>query len=374
MEYEIKCSVCDKSSPSALSFRCPSCGQPLDVKLCFNFETGKIRRRSYTVWRYAKFFPSANGEKIITLGEGWTPLVKFSRNVYFKLESLNPTGSFKDRGSTLLISTLRKLVQKAGGYLSEDSSGNAGASIAAYAARAGLKARIYVPENVSGSKFNQIQFYGAEIVKIEGARSKVAEEAQKPEQKKFYVGHILHPLFRDGLRSLSYEIAEQLWWRVPERIYLPVSAGTLLLGVMSGFKHLVESNVIEVMPKIVACQTQQVSPLYHSFKNLSYVPPKKITSIADALVSVNPPLLRLMTENLKEVKGEAVLVSEKEIQGGFMELAGKGFFVEPSSAVAYAAYNKQIKNREASKDDRAVIILSGMGLKTAFKPTNISKR
>jgi len=369
MKFEIKCFTCGKSSSSLLNFRCSSCGQPLDIQLPFNFEADEIRRRDYTVWRYAKFFPYVKEAQIITLGEGWTPLVKFSRrNIYFKLESLNPTGSFKDRGSTVLISALHKLVKKAGGHISEDSSGNAGASIAAYAACAGLTAKIYVPSNVSGPKFNQIKFYGAEVVKISGDRSKVAEEAQKAERGKFYVGHILHPLFRDGIRSLAYEIAEQLDWRVPERIYLPVSAGTLLLGVLKGFKHLLESNVIEAMPKIVACQTQQVSPLYHRLKNLSYTPPKRITSIADALVSVNPPLLDLMVKSLRELDGDAVMVEEDEIFNAFTELARKGFFVEPSSAVAYAAYRKQLENKEASKDDSALIILTGMGLKTTLKP------
>ncbi len=367
MEYEIKCSVCGQSSPSLLAFKCPSCGQPLAVQLYFDFEVGKIRRRDYTVWRYANFFPYVKEKEIITLGEGWTPLID-SGNVHFKLENLNPTGSFKDRGSTVLISTLHKLVKNAEGYISEDSSGNAGASIAAYAARAGLKAKIYVPENVSGPKFNQIQFYGAEIVKVSGGRSKVAEEAQKTEKGKFYVGHILHPLFRDGIRSLAYEIAEQLDWHVPEHVYLPVSAGTLLSGVIYGFKHLVESNVIEDMPEIVACQTRQVSPLYHSFKNLSYTPPERVTSIADALVSVNPPLLNLMVEHLREANGDAVMVEEDEIFNAFIELARKGFFVEPSSAVAYAAYKKQLKNKEASKDDKTVIILTGTGLKTMLKP------
>jgi len=368
MSYEIKCSACTQSSPSPLTFKCPSCGKPLNVQLHIDFETKEIRRGDYTVWRYAKFFPYVKETEIITLGEGWTPLIKFSSNVYFKLENLNPTGSFKDRGSTILVSTLHKPVKKAGGYLSEDSSGNAGASIAAYAARAGLKAKIYVPENVSGPKFNQIQFYGAEVVKVSGNRSKVAEEAQKSERGRFYVGHILHPLFRDGIRSLAYEIAEQLDWHAPERIYLPVSAGTLLLGVISGVKHLAESNVMEAMPKIIACQTRQVSPLYHRFKNLSYTPPERITSIADALVSVNPPLLDLMVKNLREANGDAVMVEENEIFNAFMELARQGFFVEPSSAVAYAAYEKQLKNEEVSKDDRAVIILTGMGLKTMLKP------
>jgi threonine synthase len=368
MAFEVKCSTCGKSSSSLLDFKCSYCNQPLNIKLHLNFKIKEIQKRSYNAWRYARFFPYVNKTEIITLGEGWTPLVKFSGKIYFKLENLNPTGSFKDRGSTVLISSLHKMLKKTKGYISEDSSGNAGASMAAYAARAGIRAKIYVPENVSGPKFNQIEFYGAEVVKVSGSRSKVAEEAQKPEKGKFYVGHIFHPLFRDGMRSLAYEIAEQLGWCIPEHIYLPVSAGTLLLGVIKGFKHLSDSNVIEAMPKIVACQTRQVSPLYHRFRNLSYTPPERITSIADALVSVNPPLLDLMVKNLKKANGDAVIVEEGGILNAFKELARLGFFVEPSSAVAYAAYKKQLKNKNVSKDDKTVIILTGMGLKTALKP------
>ncbi len=100
---------------------------------------------------------------------------------------------------------------------------------------------------------------------------------------------------------------------------------------------------------MIACQTRQVSPLYHRFKNLPYKPPKKVTSIADALVSVNPPLLDLMVKNLKEINGDAVMVEEKEIHNAFKILARKGFFVEPSSAVAYAAYQKQLNNKEIAK-------------------------
>ena len=239
--------------------------------------------------------------------------------------------------------------------------------IAAYAARAGIKAKIYVPESVSGPKFNQIQSYGAEIVKVAGSRSHVAEEAQRPEAGKIYVGHILHPLFRDGIRSLAYEIAEQCNWEVPDHVYLPVSAGTLLLGVISGFKHLVNSNAIKSMPTVVACQTAQVSPLYHLFKNLDYAPPKTVTSIADALVSVNPPILELMHEQLKSVRGDAVMVEEDETREAYGELARKGFFVEPSSAVAYAGYRKQVRNGEVSSDASVVLILSGSGLKTTLR-------
>ncbi|NWG11785.1 pyridoxal-phosphate dependent enzyme [Candidatus Bathyarchaeota archaeon] len=368
MAYEIRCSVCNSLSSNLLDFKCSSCNSPLIVKQKRKFDVKQIGNDNHSLWRYAKFFPYIKETEITTLGEGWTPLVRFSDNVHFKLESLNPTGSFKDRGSTVLISALHKLVKKAQCYISEDSSGNAGASIAAYATNAGLKAKIYVSENVAGPKFNQIQFYGAEVEKVQGSRSKVAKKAQRDEKGKVYVGHILHPLFRDGIRSLAYEIAEQFKWHVPERVYLPVSAGTLLLGVLDGFKHLVESDVTEEMPKIVACQTRQVSPLYHRFKGLRYVSPEKITSFADALVSANPPLLDIMVKDLKETKGDAVIVEENEIFDAFKELARKGFFVEPSSAVAYAAYEKQLQNRKVAKDKRTVIILTGAGLKTSLKP------
>lgn len=368
MKYEIKCSACGQPASSLLDFKCSSCGQPVDVKLHFDFDATKIRRQDYSFWRYAEFFPYVKKSDVITLGEGWTPLVRFSKNVYFKLEGSNPTGSFKDRGSTTLISAVHKLVKEGGGYVSEDSSGNAGASIAAYAARAELRARIYVPKNVSGSKLNQIKFFGAEVVKVSGERSKVAEDAQKPARGKRYVGHILHPLFRDGIRSLAYEITEQSDWCVPKRIYMPVSAGTLLLGVIEGFRHLASSNAIKSMPRIMACQTRQVSPLYHLFKGLSYSAPRKVETVADALVSVNPPLLNVMAERLKEVGGDSVVVEEEEILAAFSELARKGFFVEPSSAVAYAGYRKQLGRSEASRDERDVVILTGTDLKTSLKP------
>ncbi len=369
MSYELKCLSCGCRSENMLEFRCPNCGGITTVRIHLNFKKGEVNKKRFDVWRYAKLFPYVKKDNIITLGEGWTPLVKFSENLYFKLENLNPTGSFKDRGSTVLISALHEQVKKVGGYLSEDSSGNAGASIAAYAARAGVKAKIYVPENVSGPKLNQIMFYGADVVKVSGSRAHVADEAQKADKGKFYVGHIFHPIFRDGIRSLAYEVAEQFVWHVPERVYLPVSAGTLLLGVIEGFKHLLKSAVADFMPKIVACQTSQVSPLHHRFKNLSYTPPEKISSLADALVSTNPPLLETMTKSLRAANGDTVMVEEEEIFQAFKELANQGFFVEPSSAVAYAAYKKQLKVGEAASGEKTLIVLTGNGLKSALKPT-----
>lgn len=352
-----------------LDYKCCKCGHPLEVQVGQDFEVEKIFTKIWSIGRYLKFFPHMKDFDKTTLGEGWTPTVKLKDHVYFKLESLNPTGSFKDRGSAALVSAVRTRIKEAGGYLSEDSSGNAGASMAAYAARAGLAAKIYVPETVSGPKFSQIKSYGATVVKVAGSRQKVTEGAQKPEPGKFYVGHILHPLYRDGIRSLAYEIAEQFEWDPPENVYLPVSAGTLILGVISGFEHLAKSNVIERVPKIMACQTEQVSPLYHRFNSLIYSPPEKVTSIADALVSVNPPLLDIMVEDLRRVKGDAVMVEEPETLKAWHELGKKGFFVEPSSAVAYAAYKQRVADEKNAAREKTMIILTGMGLKTSLELT-----
>ncbi len=364
MSFEIRCSRCGKTSANPLDFKCLSCGGPLDVEIHENFERQRIGRKN-SIWRYLSFFPFVNKEDIVTLGEGNTPLVELSANLYVKLDSLNPTGSFKDRGSTVLISAIHRLVKRVNGYISEDSSGNAGASIAAYAARAELKAKIFVPDTVSGPKLNQIRFYGADVTKIAGERTAVTEEAQRPEKGKIYAGHVLHPLFRDGIRSLAYEIAEQLQWNTSVTVYVPVSAGTLLLGLLAGFRHMFESGVIQSLPRVVACQTEQVSPLYHRFMNLDYKPPPRVTSIADALVSIKPPLLDLMVNRLREADGEVVVTSESEVHNAFVRLARDGFFVEPSSAVAYAAYEKKAKTERTSVNEKVVVVLTGSGLKTA---------
>ncbi len=368
MDSQMRCTACKRPSRNLLDSKCATCSNPLDFQTNQIFQLKQIDRKNFSVWRYARFFSYVRKKEIITLGEGWTPIVGHLSNVKFKLESSNPTGSFKDRGSTTLISATHRLVKKANGYVSEDSSGNAGASIAAYSARAGLNARIYVPENVAGPKLGQIRSYGAEVVQVAGNRRNVAEEAQKAEGSKFYVGHTLHPLFRDGIRSLAYEIAEQLGWKIPDRVYLPCSAGTLLLGVLSGFSHLVKSGIARTAPVVVACQTRQVSPLYHRFKGSLFHPPEKVMSSADALVSVDPPLLDLMVKCLKEANGDAVIVEEGELLQAFVELAKGGLFVEPSSAVAYAAYKKQLENKETSRADNTLIVLTGSGLKTALKP------
>jgi threonine synthase len=362
VELEIFCSKCGNAREDALDFKC-RCGSPFDTKLGFPFRMPTAEQA--TLRRYIRNFPYLRDDRIVTLGERPTPLVQVADESLLKLDYMSPTFSFKDRGASVLISSILSSGKRVSS-VREDSSGNAGASIAAYAARAGLGAEIFVPESVSGAKADQISAYGAELVRVKGRRSDVAAAAQRDKPGSAYIGHIWHPFFRDGLRTLAYEICEQLDWNSPDYVFLPVSAGTLLLGLISGFKHLLESEAVAKMPHIVCAQTQAVSPLYHRLRGEEYTPPENAESIADALVSTEPPLLDLMVKECRSVSAECLAITEEEILTSWLELSHKGFFVEPSSAVAYAA--KKNYPAERLEGSSSVIVLTGAGLKkTSFR-------
>ncbi|BFH74660.1 pyridoxal-phosphate dependent enzyme [Sulfurisphaera javensis] len=329
------CTRCGKPRESIFEIKCKRCGGPFKYVIDFDYKD-KIREN----------FPYV--KEWISLGEGNTPLIKF-QNVYLKLDFLNPTGSYKDRGSVTLISYLHQQGIK---RIAEDSSGNAGASIAAYGALAGMEVAVFVPENANPSKLKQIEAYNAKVVKVKGSREDVTRQAENSGY--YFASHILQPQFRDGIRSLAYEIYRD--FKQVEYVFLPTSAGTLLLGVYEGFKHLLESGKIERMPKLISVQTEQVMPVCASLKGLKYNPPEKVTSIADALVSTKPFLLPEMLTVLKET-GDCVVVSEDEIKEAWKYLAKHGILVEPSSATVWSAYQKY-------KVNNAVLVLTGNGLKS----------
>ena len=262
MGWATACLRCGRTSEDPLSWRC-GCGEPWRQGW-----TGYLRppRTGTTFQRFRPQYPYFEGADIVSLGESETPLVK-TDVASFKLEYLLPTGSFKDRGSCALITGIRRELARRGvGRVKEDSSGNAGASVAAYSARAGIKCEVYVPAAVSGPKALQIQMYGAELVRVPGSRGDVTKAAQAETKGAVYVGHIWHPYFRDGMRTLAYELFEQMEGRLPESVFLPVSAGTLLLGFISGLQHLKSSGAVRELPRLVACQTLAVSPLYSRMK------------------------------------------------------------------------------------------------------------
>ena len=238
-----KCRNCGLPYPeTGVPHRCPRCGDIFDRAEPLRYHTQGIAEGLPGLWRYAPLWGWATQVPPLSLGEGQTPLVwteAFDRRVALKLEYLNPTGSHKDRGTAPLVALL-----KARGVTEvvEDSSGNAGASLAAYAARAGIRARIFVPATASGPKRAQIAAYGAEVIPVAGPRSAAAEAAQRAaEEGAVYASHAYLPFGLDGFATLAWELAEQMK-DPPGTIVAPVGQGSLLLGVARGAEALVRAG------------------------------------------------------------------------------------------------------------------------------------
>lgn len=334
-----KCMSCGKPGQELEKF-CSECGSPLEI-----IPETKYNDSMKKNFRYVK--------KWISLGEITTPIIE-ADGVSFKLDYFQPTFSYKDRGARVAVSALHDTLEKAGvSQINEDSSGNAGSSIAAYAKAAGFDVNIFVPESVNEIKLKQIRSYGANIIKVEGGRERVAEEAKKHEG--FHLSHTLVPEFRDGIRSLAYEIFRQYGGGIPDRIFIPVSAGTLFLGMLAGFNHLLNSGEINRIPEIICVQSQFIAPICSALGTFRWVDEGK-KSVADALVTRVSPLLSHVVARLRKV-GNCVTVGDEEIVDARNRLATAGILAEYSSATVFAAFRK--KNYEG----RNLLILTGNGLK-----------
>ena len=308
---------------------------------------------------------------LVTLGEGATALVPATideRTLHFKCEHLNPTGSFKDRGSAVLISSLA-----AGGVREamEDSSGNAGASFAAYAARAGLKARVFVPEDASPRKQTQIAAYGAEVVRIPGPRSKTAEAVQAEASRgAVYASHVWIPLGLAGMATLAFEVVEQLGV-APGAVVLPVGHGTLLLGIARGFAAMRAAGAIDRQPRLIAAQAAACAPLWAVHQGggeaLAWV--REGPTRAEGIRIVQPLRGDAVLAAIEASGGTVVAIDEPTIAEGELELARLGFYVEPTSAVVWGALAATL----ASLPDPVIVILTGSGLKAEPAVSNTAK-
>ncbi len=346
----LECQFCGKNWNDQ-SWSC-SCGGPLDYIVS---STSPLFARKPGIWRYLSLLPLPPGEQI-TLGETLTPLVPLSKgsNTLLKLEYCLPTGSFKDRGAAAVISLCHAWKVKS---VVEDSSGNAGASIAAYAARAGLPSRIFVPASASRSKVQQIQAYGASVQEVAGTREEVARQAQDCARDSYYAGHSWSPFFLWGVASMAMELFEQMK-KAPDLMILPVGSGTLLLGLFLGFSRLREHGLINRLPELVGVQASGCAPLYSSWTGGVF---KRRETIAEGIRIANPPRSEQVLEAVRATGGRVLQVSDEEILLAWRRMIGSGFYIEPTSAVPIAAWEKMEKSDLAGKV--VVIPLTGHGLK-----------
>ena len=361
------CSHCSQVYPvQPTRWRC-ECGSFLDLLFEPKFDIKRILKREATLWRYREAIPIARDGSILSMGEGFTPLESMEWNghrVLLKIDYLFPTGSYKDRGATVLISKARELGIK---KVVEDSSGNAGSAIAAYCARAGIGCEIYVPEATSHGKLVQIQAYGADLKRIKGSREKTAEAAMEAASRVYYASHCWNPFFLHGTKTFAFEIWEQMDWKAPDVIILPVGHGTLFLGTYLGFRELKEAGMVKGIPRLVAVQSASCAPLYQAFKKgwkeTEPVETKKET-MAEGIAIAKPVRGRQILEAVRETDGEVLTVTEKEIGAAMKEMGRRGHFIEPTSAATIAGLKKYLKH---IKKEMIVSTLTGMGLKAAGK-------
>ena len=321
---------------------------------------GQIDRTERSLWRYRAALPF-DVEQPISLGEGCTPLIARTLHggtALLKCEWFMPTGSFKDRGASVMLSLLR--AQGVASVL-EDSSGNGGAAVAAYAAAGGMAATIMAPASTSPAKTIQMRAHGAHVELVPGTRQDTATAAMRYEGEAFYASHNWHPFFLHGTKTLAYELWEDLGFRAPDHVVIPCGAGSNVLGCEIGFSELLRAGQIARMPKLWAAQPENCGPIAAAAAGRA--PGPILPTIAEGTAIAAPIRLPEVVGALTASGGGGVLVTEAEIAEAMFGLARIGVYVEPTCAQASAAYAKLLASGSIAPGDTTVLVLTGTGLK-----------
>ena len=326
------CEKCKKKYPiSSLSYQC-ECGGLFRMHRAVNEEYSKD----------------------ISIGHMHTDLLPIKVNgieFLLKTENLLPTGSFKDRGAYTLINELHHLgIRK----IALDSSGNAGASIAAYAAAAAMDCTVYVTKGISADKIQQIRAYGAKVIEVAGGRSDACKVVKEELGDAYYASHVYNPLFFEGMKAMAYEIYEQLNKSVPEYIFIPVGNGTMLLGLYYGFME------IGRLPRLVAVQSKNCAPLYEEFNNIKMK--ETGDTIAESIRIRKPRRMQEILEAVRNSGGDVIVVEDVDIIKAKEILGHRGVYVETSAAAALAGA-VQIFGTAKPYNYRVILPLTGSGLK-----------
>lgn len=347
--------------------RCSNCGSSLDAEYDYSSIQKVILRDDFmrdrpSHWKYWAFMPVKDLSKIITMGEGGTPLLENTKlwkkgRLLIKYEASNPTGSFKDRGSSLEIT---KALEFGKQKVALASTGNMGASVAAYAAFAGLECTVFIPDIIGKEKLTQIKAYGARTVMVAGDYSVAIKEAEDyvvSNTDSFLTGD--YPWRSEGTKTLGFEIADQLYWNVPDHVVVPVGNGTLIWSVYEAFRELSLVGITDSIPQIIGVQVENCDPVVHAWENElgEIIPVKDPQTVATAIACGDPIDGLAALKAIRESGGEAVRVSDAQALSARDMLAANGIFVEPSGAVAYAGVMKK------KLSGTVVAVATGHGLK-----------
>lgn len=366
------CMNCDEEyTPEPLLIRC-DCGSALWVKPEKSFSKSDLITDDFTMWRYSKVYPLDKESVDISFNETITPLAsaKISNvNILAKMDSLMPTGSFKDRGAAMVVNYLNSHGIRS---ISEDSSGNGGSAYAGYAAKGNFDCNIFVPAGTSLGKTVQTRLYGARCLEIEGSREDVALAAMnsKETHDSYYVGHNWHPLFIEGVKSIAYEIWEQCGYKTPDNFIAPAGNGSLLAGAYLGFQELLKGGAIDKMPRLFGIQTEGIQPFVQQFNNES-IEIGSTDTLAEGIKIQRSSRIDEIIDFVRQSKGGFVSVNETQIEEALRSMGKQGFFIEPTSAAAFAGIKKLIDSGDIVDGEITVGVVTGNGLKATNTLQNL---
>jgi threonine synthase len=359
LDNPIACEKCASVYPDEGSpHRCPICGGIYDWMDNFPYLPSARSGLAGGIWRWQTTFRLPESSSPVSLGEGDTPLVADSfkdLKLFYKMESLNPTGSYKDRASSVLVTFLRS---RGVTTVVEDSSGNAGASLAAYAARAGIRAKVFVPASASGPKRRQIESYGAELVPVEGPRSAAALAVEREATEgAVYASHAYLPFGMTGIATIAYELFEQLE-RIPGTVIIPAGHASLALGILRGFKSIQAAGQSDRMPTLIVVQSSACSPLWAAWNHMP-APEIEGPTLAEGVKVLHPIRMAALLKEMDRKRDQVLAFDDTQLSTAREELAHRGIDVEPTSALAWAALDVAGEKLP----EPIVLVLTGSGLK-----------
>jgi len=376
---EIVCPRCDNRFCLAQLLNLCSCGSPLLVRYDLKKATAALAKsslqgRSATLWRYRELLPVQDDVNVVSLGEGFTPLLEAKtlslelglRRVWIKDEAQNPTGSFKDRGLCLAVSRAKELGVK---KLAIPSAGNAGGSLSAYAARAGIEAHVFMPKDTPAANQIEAQQYGARLTLVDGLINDcgriIAE--RKAAEGWFDVSTLKEPYRVEGKKTMGYEIAEQLKWKLPDVIIYPTGGGTGLIGMWKAFAEMEEMGWIgNDRPRMVSVQASGCAPIVRAFEQGKDTaePWQNAKTVASGLRVPQAVADFLMLRALRESNGTALSVSDDDMLEEIPRIGrAEGIFFCPEGAACVAALRHLVKQGWIKPSDEVVIFNTATGLK-----------
>jgi len=383
----LRCRECKKEYDSTFKYICDECFGPLDVHYHFPSITKDIfASREQTYWRYFELLPIIDKSNIVSINAGMTPLVRAEKlgkeiglnNLYIKNDSVNPTFSFKDRPAGVAISKAKEFGL---GSVGCASTGNLASATAAHAAKANLPCYIFAPSDIEHAKIAQTLSYGANYISVDGTyddANRIA--AQIGDTKGVGIVNInMRSYYVEGSKTLAYEVAEQLDWKVPDQLVVPTGSGAMLNAICKGFEELETVSLIDKVSEMhMNCaQPHGCAPIVNAFKNNSddVIPVENPDTVAKSLAIGDPGDGRYVLKRLKQYNGIAQESNNKETLDAILLLAKtEGIFTEPAGGVSVAVLKKMVEDGQIDKDETTVCYVTGNGLKATESIMSVLSR